>query len=125
HALDVPFAMRGVATSSGARWDAEHSAFVFRGDALPAGLAPFRSLPYSLERRVERLLNADGAHDAAPAPDASTNVMVPRPHQLEAVRAIEASVRAGRTGFLLADDVGLGKTITAWEAVRRISKARA
>jgi hypothetical protein len=44
HALDVPFAMRGVATSGGARWDAEHGAFVYRGDALPAILAPFQSL---------------------------------------------------------------------------------
>ncbi|HEY2517951.1 MAG TPA: SNF2-related protein, partial [Polyangiaceae bacterium] len=125
HALDVPFAMRGVATASGARWDAEHSAFVFRGNALPPSLAPFRSLPYSLERRIERALNAEAASDASPAPGENTSPMVPRPHQLDAVRAIDASVRAGRTGFLLADDVGLGKTISAWEAVRRMPKAEA
>jgi hypothetical protein len=125
HALDVPFEMRGVATASGARWDAEHSAFVFVGDVLPASLAPFRSLPYSFEQRIERALNTEAVPDLLPASPTSASSIVPRAHQIDAVRAIDASVRAGRPGFLLADDVGLGKTISAWEAVRRMPKANA
>ena len=31
HVLDVPFAMRGVAAASGARWDADHGVFVWSG----------------------------------------------------------------------------------------------
>jgi hypothetical protein len=119
HALDVPFAMRAVATASGARWDETHGVFLYRGDALPPALMPFRSLPYSLERRVEDDLNAAPRGRAADG-DGS---MVPRAHQVEALRAIEAAVGAGRTGFLLADDVGLGKTISAWGAVQRMPKA--
>ncbi|MDQ3369794.1 MAG: DEAD/DEAH box helicase, partial [Myxococcota bacterium] len=46
-----------------------------------------------------------------------------RPHQADAVRAITAAVAARRPGFLLADDVGLGKTITAWEAILRMPGA--
>ena len=41
HVLDVPFAMRAVATASGARWEAERNVFVFRGETLP-GAEPFR-----------------------------------------------------------------------------------
>src|SRR5262249_50796328 len=34
HVLDVPFAMRGVATAGGARWDAERNVFLYRGESL-------------------------------------------------------------------------------------------
>jgi superfamily II DNA or RNA helicase len=106
--------MRAVAAASGARWDAEHGVFVYRGDgALPAALGPFRAAPYSWEARVERELN--GA--ATPRASVPTGNVALRPHQRAAVDAIRAARGAGRAGFLLADDVGLGKTITAWEAV--------
>jgi hypothetical protein len=119
HVLDVPFAMRAVASASGARWDAEHGVFVVRTETLPPALAPFRAAPYSWERRIEHELNDDPA-PAPAAPRASDGAIVPRPHQIDGVRAISAANAAGRAGFLLADDVGLGKTITAWEAVLRM-----
>jgi superfamily II DNA or RNA helicase len=119
HVLDVPFAMRGVATASGARWDADHSVFVFAGDALPPALSPFRALPYSWELHVERELASSTKHPAQkPAGE-----IVLRAHQEEAVRAIGVAQASGRAGFLLADDVGLGKTITAWESVLRMKAA--
>ncbi len=120
HVLDVPFAMRAVATAAGARWDADHSAFIYRGGALPEALAPFVPAAFAWEREVERTLNAE----PAPSASAPSGSITPRPHQLEAVRAITAAAAAGRPGFLLADDVGLGKTITAWEAVLRLPWAR-
>jgi len=119
HALDVPFAMRAQATAGGARWDADHGVFVYRGDVLPAALRPFRAAPYSWERHVERTLNDD------PDPVVSKPVgdVTPREHQRAAVKAIGLAVKSGRPGFLLADDVGLGKTISAWEAVRAMPAA--
>jgi SNF2 family DNA or RNA helicase len=39
-----------------------------------------------------------------------------------AIEAITRASTAGRAGFLLADDVGLGKTLSTWEAVRRMPK---
>lgn len=102
-ALDVPFAMRAVASAAGARWDADAGAFLFSGDALPAGLAPFRAQPYSLKERVERRLNGRSfrRRERAAGPP-----LVPRPHQREAVAAIGRSVAAGHQGFLLADTSG-------------------
>ena len=116
HALDVPFAMRAVATSHGARWDADHGVFVFRGARLPEGLAPFRAQRYSWEASVERELN----DDPVPAPSKPTGAFTPRPHQAAAIRAITAAAKGGACGFLLADDVGLGKTLSAWVAVREL-----
>jgi superfamily II DNA or RNA helicase len=115
HVLDVPFAMRAVAAASQARWDATHGVYLYEGRALPAALAPFRALPYSWEMHVQRELA--GAPAAAASPPAGTPIE-PRPHQRDAAAAIAAARAAGLPGFLLADDVGLGKTITAWSAIR-------
>ncbi|HVK78765.1 MAG TPA: DEAD/DEAH box helicase [Kofleriaceae bacterium] len=120
HVLDVPFAMRAVSAASGARWDASHGVFLYEGDVLPDALAPFRPLPYSWELHVQREL--DGA--AAPPPSTPTAAITLRPHQADAVTAILAAQAAGRPGFLLADDVGLGKTITAWQSILRLPAAR-
>ncbi len=120
HVLDVPFALRAVATAAGARWEAAHGVFLYEGEVLPAALAPLAAQPYSWEAHVQRLL------DDAPPPAASVpaTTITLRPHQVEAVAAIARARAAGRPGFLLADDVGLGKTITAWRAVLDLPAAR-
>ncbi|MCC6624251.1 MAG: DEAD/DEAH box helicase [Deltaproteobacteria bacterium] len=112
-ALDVPFELRAVAMAAGARWDEDHKVFLYRGASLPAALEPFRAAPWSLERRVERALNREPRR----ARPAASPTLRPRPHQAIAIQAILAAARAGHEGFLLADDVGLGKTITAWAAI--------
>jgi hypothetical protein len=113
HVLDVPFAMRAVAMAGGARWDTDRSVFVWRGAPLPPALVPFRAALYSWEAHVERELNGRSRSPRSKP----TGSIEPRPHQTEAVAAIVRARAAGRPGFLLADDVGLGKTITAWEAI--------
>lgn len=113
HVLDVPFAMRGVATASAARWDKAHGVFLFDGAKLPAALAPFSAQLYSWEAHVQReLLELPAAKPSVPA-----DAIALRPHQRLAVDAIGKAVAKKLPGFLLADDVGLGKTITAWAAI--------
>src|SRR4051812_31463412 len=111
--------MRAVATASQARWDASHGVFLYEGRALPAALAPFRAQPYSWEMHVQREL----AGDDALAPSKPAGAIELRPHQRDAVAAIAAARTAGLPGFLLADDVGLGKTITAWSAILAMRNA--
>ena len=43
-----------------------------------------------------------------------------KPHQLEAVAEIFLAYKEGYPGFLLADDVGLGKTFSAWVSILKI-----
>ncbi len=111
-ALDIPFEARGIASAAGARWDADLKVFVFRGEKLPSSLRPWAAAPYSLEAWVERRLNEDSVAVTTPGGE-----IVLRPHQREAVEAIGAARAAGLPGFLLADDVGLGKTISTWAAI--------
>jgi hypothetical protein len=133
-ALDVPFSMRAVASACGARYDDAHKVFVWRGESLPPGLEPFRAPLYSWERMVEDDLNALLPRGTTRASDATSTAaaraggpagdpIALRAHQKLAAEAILASRKAGRAGFLLADDVGLGKTITAWAAVQAMRDA--
>ncbi len=115
HVLDVPFAARALATAHGAKWDAEHGVFVVRGE-LPRALEPFRPGAWSWEADVQRQLEGS----KPPPPSAPVAPLAPRPHQQRAIEAVTAASKAGRAGFLLADDVGLGKTLSAWEAVRAL-----
>ena len=117
--LDVPFAMRAVATAGGARWEAERSVFVWRGARLPAALEPFRPAAYSWEAHVQRESDGD---DVTPSKPTATITL--RAHQTEAVRAIRSAYDAKRPGFLLADDVGLGKTITTWKALLDLPRVK-
>ncbi|NCG18955.1 MAG: DEAD/DEAH box helicase family protein, partial [Rhodobacterales bacterium] len=118
HVLEVPFTARAVATSHGAKWDTTNGVFVFRGDSLPRALRPFRAKAYSWERAVQHRLDGD----SKPTASKPTAPLTPRAHQTHAMNLIAASVAAKRAGFLLADDVGLGKTLTTWEAVRAMPK---
>src|SRR3954468_8149010 len=112
--------MRAVATASAARWDASHGVFLYEGAALPAALAPVRAQPYSWEAHVQREPTAG----PRPRPRAPAAAITLRPHQDAAVRAIAAARAAELPGFLLADDVGLGKTITAWRAILDMAAVR-
>lgn len=112
--------MRAVATANTARWDKEHGVFLYDGTSLPPALAPFRAQPYSWEMHVQREL----ADAPRPAPSAPSGDITLRAHQQVAVAAIAAAVKAKLPGFLLADDVGLGKTITAWAAILAMRDAR-
>lgn len=108
--LDVPFELRAVAAFHGAKWHDGPKAHLFVGGALPPGLAPFGSRPFSWERWLEDDLN--GERDLSDLSDPEGVVYEARPHQEEAIEAARAAVEAGRVGFLLGDEVGVGKTIS-------------
>ena len=108
HLLDVPFEERQSASWAGARWDATLRCWTWVGDdPLPAKLNKYAAQPGSWEWWQQCNLNGDAGFITA-APDAKTPVL--RPHQREAVEKLRDAWTAGLPGFLLADEVGLGKT---------------
>ena len=117
--LDVPFTARPIASSLGAVWDASLSSWKWERGPLPPGLEPFRSRPYSYERLREHEVNG-----TSPPASPQTKNIVPRPHQTEATRLIVQAKRRGRKGFLLGDEVGLGKTISAWKAILEMPEVK-
>ena len=118
HYLDVPFSLRGIAEGAGAYWDKNVKSYVIYGHELPWELEPYASELYSWERLREDENNIERGHlpDQVRVRPAEKEITL-RPHQLEGARAIYRSMKARRTGFLVADDVGLGKTIETWKAV--------
>src|ERR1700758_5015472 len=116
--LDIPFSNRDIAIKANARWDSEIKAYLFEkrpGQALPLELEGFEPKQFSWEEKIQRELNG-GAFPIVPAQKSITL----RPHQFAAVEAIFSAYKNGYPGFLLADDVGLGKTFAAWAGILKI-----
>lgn len=106
--LSVPFDERPIAQANGAHWDPYTRQTVYVGAALRYGLTPYASQDYSWERWAE-----DDFNGYILPCQPSGHPMTPRPHQVEAINKIAATSLAGYRGFLEADDVGLGKTVSA------------
>lgn len=103
--LDVPYG----AQVDGAAWHPAVRTHLFVGRALPAHLAPYAPGPHTLGRFIENTLNPGSP---APTPEPA-DTLEPRRIQFEAADAIAARAAAGGRLFLLADEPGVGKTISA------------
>jgi SNF2 family DNA or RNA helicase len=114
--LDVSFDDRTDAKWAGARWDPARRRWVYRGPTLPPALARFLPPPHS-----PAAFDAD-EESGGWVPRPRTPATVLHPHQLAGVKAVKAARRAKFPGFLLADDVGLGKTHTTVSAVDALGK---
>lgn len=103
--LDVPYGTQ----VDGAAWHPAVKMHLYVGRALPEHLAPYAPGPHTLGRFLENTLNPD---DPAPTP-APADDLEPRQNQYEAADAIAERAAAGGRQFLLADEPGVGKTISA------------
>lgn len=90
----------------GVRYDKQRKVNVFEGSKLPLGLEDFGAEDFSYERWIEDDLNG-----FVRPPKKGANKFTPRPHQVEAGKAIFKAYAAGYQGFLEADKTGLGKTL--------------
>jgi hypothetical protein len=116
--LDIPFCLREIAAKAGARWNPDTKTYLFEkgpGQALPAELEGFEPKQFSWEDKIQRRLNGT-ALEEVPA----QKRIVLKAHQQAAVEEILTAYHNKYPGFLLADDVGLGKTFTAWAAILKI-----
>jgi hypothetical protein len=116
--LDIPFSYRDIAAKAGARWDVGNKVYFFdkqEGDKLPIELVGFEPKEFSWEERVQRELSGQSFPSIPPEKKITL-----KPHQIEAVREMFLAYQEGYPGFLLADDVGLGKTFAAWASILKI-----
>ena len=114
--LDLPFDMRGLAKEFQVRWNPEWKTSIWEGreSELPPILRSFRPKQFSWEAYTESQLNPKNPVRLQPG-----RTITLRDHQGIGVDEIGRSLLAGYPGFLLADEAGLGKTITGWEAACR------
>lgn len=113
--LDIPFAERALAQHAGARWDGEQKAWVYRGETLPEQLSRYGAPPHSWQRWLE-----DNHNSRTPVRVVGEPTVRLHPHQRDAAQAIAVAHLGGLPGFLLADDVGLGKTYSAVAGIDKI-----
>ncbi|WP_090476112.1 DEAD/DEAH box helicase [Nakamurella panacisegetis] len=118
--LDVPFGIKVPGTT----YDAARKVYVHAGAELPPDLVPYRSQPLTWLRWLEDDANStDGRITAEPAG------MTPRALQTEGAAMILAAATseiggAPARGVLLTDDVGTGKTLTAWLGLLAVARER-
>lgn len=112
--LDVPYGLR----LPGARYHPAVKAHLYVGARLPREAAPYASRAYTYERLIEDDLNG------RPGPGLSAPAMRPRPAQVDGARAIVRAAQSGAPMFLLGDDTGVGKTITAVLGAKAVARLR-
>lgn len=118
--LDVPFEWRAALSQQGARWDASVRESVYTGPFIPPHLEPFRVHPFSLGWHNQNILNGE----VVDPPQPLTPFFKPREHQNEAILKIEKAYKYGAPAFLLADEVGVGKTMSAWGFALKTKKLK-
>ena len=98
-------------------FDAEKKTWFYRGAILPPELRPFQSAEFSRERWHEDEKNG------LVSPITPGEVQfTPKPHQLDAAKAMASAYQNGWSGFLLADKTGIGKTLSSLVGLSLISK---
>lgn len=117
--LSIPFNERTRAQALGARWDAARKCWFYKGGELPAELAPYKAPPMSWESAQEGAANGETPKGWKAS---GLRKIEPRVHQEEAAQAAFKAFEAGFPGFLISDEVGLGKTISAWKAAQMIAE---
>lgn len=113
YTLDLPW---GVKHPQVQYWK-DHKIHVYKGALLPPELRPYRSEDFSYQRWKEDELNGQ-----VMPPERGATKFVPRDHQMEAAKKIFSSYKSGWRGFLLADHMGLGKTLSGLAALSAIAK---
>lgn len=110
---DVPWESKALVAVYGATWNSDLKVFTYVGSQLPDELKQYKSDDYSFERWVEEEVNGTFT------PPISNKSMSPRPHQQVAIDKIDKTSKRGFKGFIVADNVGLGKTISSLEGASK------
>lgn len=110
-ALSIPFEWKLWGAQNNVKWDAEKKISYYEGHELPEQLKIFKAAPFSWEWRQQSLLNPNHSFPI----ELELPEFKAREHQKHASQIIAAAYKSKRVGFLLADDVGVGKTMSAWD----------
>lgn len=109
YVLDIPFEQRGLHSLFKIKWDSENKISLYQGEELPELLEEYQSKVFSYSWNQYNKINKEKKSIQLLEP-----LWRPREHQLTASQYIDNAYKAKSPGFLLADDVGLGKTISSW-----------
>lgn len=115
---NIAWEERSLATHFGAIWDKDIKQFIYIGNMLPPDLLKYASEDYSLSRWLEDEINQNFSAIKTQA------LFTPRPHQALAIKRIAVTAQHGFRGFLEADNVGVGKTLSMLLGASEVAKAK-
>lgn len=113
YVLDIPFVLRNKIAEFGGYYDPEYKTYIVKTQNLKEDLIPYLSRPYSYEAFIEKQINDDSVRKNLFPTWSEDEKIIPRVYQNEAFVEIKKALKGNLGGFLLADEVGLGKTVSA------------
>jgi len=109
--LTLPFEMQFMLSQLGVKYNSSIKECVFVGEKLPHHLQMFKAQPFSLAWSKQYYVN--GKH-LEPL-EKTAPFFLARPHQKVASKQMSRAYKTGAPGFLVADEVGVGKTMSSWD----------
>lgn len=121
--LTVPYEERAVAQSHGARYITGYG-WVFTGAELPRALSDWVPRRYSWDEWLADDLSGRAPKGPQPAPTTDTGSITLRPDQEADAQLIQYARASGAPEFVLASDVGVGKTPTTIAAINAMARVQ-
>lgn len=125
HLLNIPYGdliAEATAKTHGAKYYKGHG-WIYTGPHLPENLKPYAPEAYTWMQWHENHLN-NTTPKGNPKPDPTTGTLTLYPEQKADVQAILTAHQAGAPEFLLANEVGTGKTAISIAAAKQIPHAK-
>lgn len=113
YVVDMPFNLREQIGQYGGHFNSKYKTYIVKAYQIPNELEKFMSQPYSYEAWIEKFINNGNIRKSITDTYTQKNLIIPRDYQNDAEKIITEAINKKLAGFLLADEVGLGKTITA------------
>ena len=113
YVLAIPFELKEMAQEFGAYFHSLYKTYIIRAANIQPKWEKYLCHPYSYEAWIEKFINNGQVRDDIKSKFVSKDLIEARDYQMDAVNIIEKSSKSNLGGFLLADEVGLGKTISA------------
>lgn len=121
HILEIPFILRKIVGVYGAYYDSHYKTYILPRNEIPYELEKYRSKAFSFEAHVEKEINEKLKTEMPVGIQTfkddlfainKEDIITPRDYQKQAYKVMKKGLDY-YNGFLLADEVGLGKTISA------------
>lgn len=114
YVLELPWEDR---KHHGVKYDPAKKIYIYKGDTLPTALQRYRTDDFSYSRWVEDDMNGTPLRSQKGAV-----TFKPRQHQVDGGKSIFKHYYSGHRGTLLADKMGVGKTMTTLVGLSAIAK---
>ena len=121
YAIDFPFEKREEASKFSLTWHPLYKCYLIRTSQISDDLKPYLSHPFSYEAWIEFFLNKKHRPQWGDIFLAKDEWEI-RDYQTAVAKAVGLALNERYTGFLIADEVGLGKTVSAIASTREISE---